>query len=82
MNEDTMETISPDQGDVLAASDPGTEVVEVSETVVAEVVEPEPLFMAKPFSEYTVSEGLLLLLVLLTVIQMCIKIVKGGFWWL
>lgn len=82
MNEDTMETISPDQGDVLAASDPGTEVVEVSETVVAEVVEPEPLFMTKPFSEYTVSEGLLLLLVLLTVIQMCIKIVKGGFWWL
>lgn len=82
MNEDTMETISPDQGNVLAASDPGTEMVEVSETVIAEVVEPDLLFMTKPFNEYTVSEGLLLLLVLLTVIQMCIKIVKGGFWWL
>lgn len=82
MNEDTMENVSPDTGDVLAIEDTGTEMATLSETVVGEVVESDRLFMTTPFNEYTVSEGLLLLIVLLTVIQMCVKIVKGGFWWL
>lgn len=34
------------------------------------------------FSEYTVTEALLLLLLLLGVIKMCIRMIKGGFSWL
>lgn len=82
MNEDNMEVVSPDQGDVLAASDTGTEVVEVLETTIVEVVDLDRPFMTTLFEEYSVLEGLLLLLVLLTVIQMCIRMIKGGFWWL
>lgn len=82
MNEDTMEVISPDTGDVLAVEDPGTEMVEVVETTIVEVVDLDRPFMTTPFEEYSVLEGLLLLLVLITVIQMCIRMIKGGFWWL
>lgn len=82
MNEDNMEVVSPDQGDVLAVEDTGTEMVEVVETTIVEAVDLDRPFMTTPFSEYSVLEGMLLLLVLITVIQMCIKIVKGGFWWL
>lgn len=35
-----------------------------------------------PFDEYTVTEGLLLILVLLIVVSWCVKMVKGGFSWL
>lgn len=82
MNEDTMENVSLDTGDVLAAEDSGTEMVEVVETTIVEVVDLDRPFMTTPFEEYSVLEGLLLLLVLITVIQMCIRIIKGGFWWL
>lgn len=40
------------------------------------------LFLTTPFEEYTVTEGLLLLIVLLAVVSICIKAVKGGFSWL
>lgn len=82
MNEDNLEFVSPDQGDVLAIEDPGTEMVEVVETTIVEVVDLDRPFMTTPFEEYSVLEGLLLLLVLISVIQMCIRIIKGGFWWL
>lgn len=58
------------------------------ETVEAEVVElvgeevSDRPFFTTDFSDYTVTEGLLLCLVLLTVLQMLIRIVKEGFWWL
>ena len=82
MNEESMEIVSPDEGDVLAVEDTGTEVVETFEGTIVEVVDLDRPFMTTPFSEYSVSEGLLLLIVLLTVIQMCMRIIKGGFWWL
>lgn len=82
MNEDNVEVVSPDTGDVLAIEDTGTEVVEVVETTIVEVVDLDRPFMTTPFSEYSVLEGLLLLLALITVIQMCIRMIKGGFWWL
>lgn len=52
------------------------------ETIVAEVVEPDRLFLSTPFEEYTVTEGLLLMLLLLAVAAACVKLVKGGFSWL
>ncbi len=42
---------------------------------------PRPLFTT-PFSDYTVTEGLLLLLLLCLVAQSCIRMLKGGFSWL
>lgn len=35
-----------------------------------------------PFEEYTVTEGLLLLLLVLVVASWCVKMIKGGFSWL
>lgn len=35
-----------------------------------------------PFEEYTVTEGLLLLLLVLLVVSQCMKMIKGGFSWL
>ena len=49
--------------------------------IVAEEVDLRP-FLTTPFEEYTVSEGLLLLILLFAVITFCIKILKGGFYWL
>lgn len=55
-----------------------TEFVEV----VGEPVEQDRLFLTTPFEEYTVSEGLLLMILLLAVVMICVKMVKGGFFWL
>lgn len=38
--------------------------------------------MTTHFSDYTVTEGLLLLLVLGGLLHMCIRMIKGGFSWL
>ncbi len=46
-----------------------------------EQIENHPV-MTTSFQDYTVTEGLLLLLLLLAVISVCVKILKGGFSWL
>jgi len=38
--------------------------------------------LTTPFEEYTVTEGLLLLLFLSVVVAACVKLLKGGFAWL
>ena len=51
----------------------------------AEIMEVTPEsrpFMTTDFADYTVTEGLLLILVLLIFLQACAKLVKGGFSWL
>lgn len=35
-----------------------------------------------PFEQYTVTEGLLLILLVLLVVSWCVKMIKGGFSWL
>lgn len=50
--------------------------------VVGEPVEQDRPFLTTPFEEYTVSEGLLLMILLLAVVMICVKMVKGGFFWL
>lgn len=60
-----------------------TETEDVTETVEVVEVTPESRpFMTTDFADYTVTEGLLLILVLLVFLQACAKIVKGGFSWL
>lgn len=55
-----------------------------NEEVVAEIVEVDidRPFLTTPLNEYTVTEGLLLLILLILVINWVVKIVKGGFSWL
>lgn len=76
----------------------GTETEEVTEPVedevvssefdiatvntIVEVVDLDRPIMTTPLNDYSVVEGLLLLLVLLKVVQICIGIIKGGFYWL
>lgn len=50
--------------------------------VLAEVVEVERPFLTTSFEEYTVTEGLLLMILLLAVVMICVKMIKGGFFWL
>lgn len=38
--------------------------------------------METPFEDYTVTEGLLLLLLLSVFLAACVKMLKGGFAWL
>lgn len=63
----------------------GTDVLTSIKDTVEEIaanVEPHPL-LDTPFEDYTVVEGLLLVLVLwLAVLNPCVKMVKGGFSWL
>lgn len=54
---------------------------EPTETIEMVVEEPR-LFLTTPFEEYTVTEGLLLTLVLLVVVSFLVKTVKEGFYWL
>lgn len=44
-------------------------------------IEDHPL-MTTPFEDYTVTEGLLLLLLLSVFLAACVKLLKGGFAWL
>ena len=39
-------------------------------------------FLTTSFEDYTVTEGLLLLILLLAFLMFCIKVAKGGFSWL
>ena len=83
MNEENSSVVLPDQGDVLAAEDLTPAVAPVGDTVevVAEVVQDRP-FLTTSFEEYSVSEGLLLMLLLALFAALLVKIVKGGFYWL
>ena len=49
------------------------------EVMEAEMVNPA---LETPFEDYTVSEGLLLLLLVLLLLSWCVRMIKGGFSWL
>lgn len=55
-------------------------VIEVIQVI--EVTDLDRPFMTTSFDDYTVSEGLLLLLVLLVFLKWCAKLLKEGFSWL
>ena len=69
-----------DDHDVL--SDIREDVAGIREYVESQQqIESHPM-MTTNFADYTVTEGLLLLILLLFVIEMCVRMVKGGFSWL
>jgi hypothetical protein len=60
---------------------PEGEQLEVIETM--EVLEDTSNpFLTTPFEDYTVTEGLLLTILMVAFIMFCINVVKGGFSWL
>ena len=56
------------------------ETIRLLETIQTQLT-PHP-FLTTPFEEYTVTEGLLLLLVLAAFAGCCIKLLRRGFSWL
>ncbi len=69
--------------DVPESTVPGfaQEAVETTETTEPAPVSPDTL-LDKPFSEYTVTEGLLLIIALLLLLSLLMRTVKEGFHWL
>ena len=54
-----------------------------SEEVIGEVVELDDRpFLSTPLNEYTVTEGLLLIIAVLLIFGFIRDALKGGFWWL
>ena len=51
-------------------------------STLAEVVDLDRPFLTTDFNDYTVTEGLLLLILVLAVVMICVKMLKGGFYWL
>ena len=81
MDENNNTTVLSDPVDLLANENAPAEMEQYTETIVAEVVD-DRLFMTTPIDDYTVTEGLLLLIFLVLVFQFVIRFVKGAFWWL
>ena len=81
MDENNNAAVFSDSLDLLAVEDAYPEMEQYTETVIAEVVD-DRLFMTTPIDDYTVTEGLLLLIFLVLVLQLVIRFVKGAFWWL
>lgn len=81
MDENNNAAVLFDPVDLLANEDASAEMGAYTETIVAEVVD-DRLFMTTPIDEYIVSEGLLLLIFLILVLNLVIRFVKGAFWWL
>lgn len=74
MEVDVMEVLALAELAEAAAQDNTQELTEVPTA-------PEN-FLEKPFSDYTVTEGLLLIIVLLLVLSQLMRAAKGGFHWL
>lgn len=55
------------------------ETIRLLETIQTQLTHP---FLTTPFEEYTVTEGLLLLLILAAFAGCCIKLLRRGFSWL
>lgn len=68
-------------GDQIAGEDPSAPQEELQQIQV-EVTFPERPFMTTPLDDYTVSEGLLLMILLTVIVLAVLKIVKEAFEWL
>lgn len=91
MSEDEIVVLEPAEGEVPAGETTEESIVNVvfpdEMTVVAGDTFPVTIVDTRPFmtthlDDYTVTEGLLLLILLLLVIKWIIGIVKEGFYWL
>jgi len=74
MNEESSSVLLPDQEEAA-------ELISDTIETVADVSQDRP-FLTTSFEEYSVTEGLLLMLLILAVVMICVKMIKGGFYWL
>lgn len=80
-----METEEPAEPEAVPAEPVAAQVegmdqlLEHMEVIEGELVHPA---LETPFEDYTVSEGLLLLLLVLLLLSWCVRMIKGGFSWL
>lgn len=87
MNENIDTTVAADPVDVLADTDPGEALASDPEAfastveVIQVMVEERP-FLTTDFANYTVAEGLLLMILLTMVVKFCVGLLKEGFSWL
>ena len=83
--EDAAATESPEPEEPEEPAPPvevaGMEAVTTQLTELQETLTDHPM-LTTPFDDYTVTEGLLLILVLLVFLAACAKILRGGFSWL
>ena len=82
MNENGNTTVSTDPVELLADPDPAEEMAAAAEEVIETVGVTERPFMTTSFEEYTVVEGLLLVILLSLIVGWCLKLLRGGFSWL
>ena len=76
-------TIYDTDGSILYTDDPALlDGDNVTAAVLPQTVDADSLFLAKPFAEYTVTEGFLLLGFVLGFILLLWHLVKGVFYWL
>ncbi len=73
--EETVEPVTPSAMEIVGMD----QLLENVEMIQLTVDHPA---LETPFEEYTVMEGLLLLLFVLVIISWCVKMIKGGFSWL
>ena len=77
------EPMSEATPEATPATTPETAPEPVQEVIqVIEVTELERPFMTTSFEDYTVTEGLLLLLIIMVFLKWCSKMLKEGFSWL
>ena len=82
MNEENVVAVVPDEENVLETGDSSMALDLFAETSEVETVEIEHPFLTTSFEDYTVSEGLLLTIVLILVVKFCIDSLRRGFYWL
>lgn len=82
LEENTEDGDLSDEPVTVVESDPSDAdtALELLETIQKDV-SPHP-FLTTDFADYTVVEGLLLMVLLLAVISLCVKMLKEGFSWL
>lgn len=84
MNEETVqstpEEVQPGEAGEMLVEETGDSWS--TSTTIVEVVDLDRPFMTTNFQDYTVVEGLLLLILVLVVVMICVKMIKGGFYWL
>ena len=82
MNEENSVVTVPDEETVVETGDSSMALDVFAEVSEVETVEVEHPFLTTSFEDYSVSEGLLLVIVLILVVKFCIDVLRRGFYWL
>ena len=79
--EDILSYFQEDDNKILSDIRTHTNAIKTSVASIQQSVAPHPV-LTTDFADYTVTEGLLLLIFLFMFMKTCVRIIKGGFSWL